>query len=117
VYKFSQSVSLIFCIALLPLAGAYAVEMIDPMRPPVFSTAQTKTESAAPKWEVTGILISPERRLAMINNRLFGVGEKVDGARVKAIQSDSVELDVSGKSVYLKPVTRSLRRANEKESP
>jgi hypothetical protein len=116
VYKFSQSVSLIFCIVLLPVTAAYAAEMVDPMRPPAFST-QNKSESAAPKWEVTGILISPERRLAMINERLFGVGEKVDGARVKAIHSDLVELDVSGKSVYLKPVTRSLRRANEKESP
>jgi type II secretory pathway component PulC len=114
VYKFSPGI-IVFCIALPLSAGA--ADLVDPMRPPVVAATKAKSESAAPKWEVTGILISPDRRLAMINDRLYGLGEKVDGAKVKAIQSDSVELDIGGRSVHLKPVTRSLRRVNEKESP
>jgi hypothetical protein len=46
----------------------------------------------------------------MINDRLIGVGESVDGARVRNIYSNGVELDIGARSIVLRPVTGSLRR-------
>lgn len=94
-------------LSLSPVAAAE--NMSDPMRPPMGGAAVERS-SGEPRWQVTGILISPERRLAMINNRLIGVGGRVDGARVRNIYSNSVELDIGGRTVLLRPVTGSLRR-------
>src|SRR5688500_2435593 len=68
---------------LLLAAPAVAGDMNDPMRPPSSGGGGTTHNAADPRWTVTGILISPERRLAMINDRLIGIGEKVDGASVR----------------------------------
>jgi hypothetical protein len=94
----------------MPLLSPFAVaeNMSDPMRPP--TGAAVERVSSEPRWKVTGILISSERRLAMINDRLIAVGGKVDGARVRNINSNSVELDIDGRSVVLRPVTAPLRR-------
>jgi MSHA biogenesis protein MshK len=103
----------LICIAVLLLLSGSPVaaseNMRDPMRPPT-GAAAVERASSEPRWKVTGILISPERRLAMINDRLIAVGGKVDGARVRNINSNSVELDIDGRSVVLRPVTASLRR-------
>lgn len=105
-----KGLNAILIAALLVFPSAAAAEnMSDPMRPPM-SGAAVERNSGEPRWQVTGILISPERRLAMINNRLIGVGERVDGARVRSILSNSVELDIDGRSVVLRPVAGSVRR-------
>lgn len=105
-----KALNVIFIAVLLALSPLAAAEnMSDPMRPPM-SGAAVERNSGEPRWQVTGILISTERRLAMINNRLIGVGESVDGARVRNILGNSVELDIDGRTVVLRPVTGSLRR-------
>lgn len=79
------------------------------MRPPHGAPAAQRN-TAEPRWHLTGILVSTGRKLAMINDRLIGVGEKVDGARVRNIHGNSVELDIDGRLVVLRPVAASLRR-------
>jgi hypothetical protein len=84
--------------------------MSDPMRPPQSGAAVTPRNVGDPRWQVTGILVSSGRKVAMINNRLLGVGEKVDGARVRNIYGNSVELDIDGQLVVLRPVAALLRQ-------
>lgn len=101
----------IFVAVLLSLStSVFSDDMDDPMRPPQGGSANVEHKAEGPRWTVTGILISPERRLAMINDRLIGIGEKVDGARVLNIYGNGVELDIGGRSVVLRPITGSLRR-------
>src|SRR5687767_571153 len=91
--RFKKDFRWILIAVLVWLApAAYAEDISDPMRPVYRGSGVQKASGG--RWVVTGILISPERRLAMINDRLIGVGEKVDGARVKTIRGNGVELDV-----------------------
>jgi hypothetical protein len=89
--------------------------MSDPMRPVFGGSGGGAQKASGGRWVVTGILISPGRRLAMINDRLIGVGEKVDGARVRNIRGNGVELDVDGRLIFLKHETDSVR-LSEKEN-
>ena len=104
-------VKTIYVALLLLLAPAVSAEtMSDPMRPPQSGAAVTPRNVGDPRWQVTGILVSSGRKLAMINDRLIGVGDKVDGARVRNIYGSSVELDIGGQLLVLRPVAASLRR-------
>jgi MSHA biogenesis protein MshK len=96
-------------LVLSPIVSADEVR--DPMRPPFIGGGDVQ-RILGERWVVTGILISPGRRLAMINDRLIGVGEKVDGARVKTIRGNGVELDVNGRLIFLKHETESVRLTN-----
>ena len=80
------------------------------MRPPTAGERTSSTNSKAPRWEVTAILVSSGRRLAMVNNRLLGVGATVDGARVKAIYGNAVELDIGDRALVIRPAVPSVRR-------
>lgn len=85
--------------------------MVDPMRPPAHAPAPRRSASnKAPSWHLSAILVSPDRRLAMVNNRLVGVGGVINGARVKSIQGNVVELEVNGKSMFLRPGTHDVRQ-------
>ena len=91
-------------------AFAHAKEaIVDPMRPPGKSALKISKQQTK-NWKLTAILVSPERRMAVINNKLISVGEKVAGARVKVINSNSVELEVDGKRLTLRPVSTRVRK-------
>jgi hypothetical protein len=113
VLSFNRKSILIAALLMLsPIASADDIS--DPMRPGFREPGGVQRASGA-RWVVTGILISPERRLAMINDRLIGIGENVDGARVKTIRGNGVELDVNGRLIFLKHETDSVR-LSEKEN-
>lgn len=77
------------CAAGAPLEGA------DPMRPPGAPAAGT---SRAPSWTLSSTLVGDGRRLAVVNGRLVGVGDRVDGARVIDIDPRRVRLAVDGRA-------------------
>jgi hypothetical protein len=88
-----------------------AESLADPMRPPSVSGNVAKSKgSKAPRWEVTAILVSSGRRLAMVNDQLLGVGGLVDGARIKAIYGNAVELDIEGRAMVIRPAVPSVRQ-------
>ncbi len=82
----------------------------DPMRPADYSRAPVKKGTKDSGWQVSAILVSEGRRLAMVNNRLLSVGQTVNGARIKAIYGNAVELDVNGRSLLIKPVLEVSKR-------
>ncbi|HET7306369.1 MAG TPA: hypothetical protein VFK24_00920 [Gammaproteobacteria bacterium] len=73
---------------------ACAGTLHDPTRPDYSSTA--RTVHAAPRWQLNSTLISAHRRLAMINGKTVGVGERVDGATVVSIEPGAVRLRRGG---------------------
>ena len=104
--------SYLLIMVLIP-AGAVCAEsrIIDPMRPPSAKSVNANSGLAKkPGWSVTEILISPKRRLAVVNGRVVRVGSIVNGAKVSAIYGNAVKLDIEGKAVFIAPVGRDIKR-------
>lgn len=80
------------------LCGAAMADEIlrDPTRP---YSAHVGGVSVAPRFAVHAIIVSPERRVAIVNGRRVGVGASVDGATVIAIEKDHLILDQNGQRI------------------
>ena len=68
----------------------------DPTRPYVASEGSV---AGTPRFAVNAIIVSTERRVAIVNGRRVGVGAVVDGATVIAIEKDHLILDKDGKRI------------------
>lgn len=85
--------------SILPTAGAAQEEAPrrDPLKPPG-TVEQTATPAFnADAWKLMSTLVAEGRRVAIINERLVGVGDWVGGARVLAIESGQARLDYRGR--------------------
>jgi hypothetical protein len=65
----------------------------DPMRPfePVVGEGGPGT-APAPRFRLTGVLISPSRRIAIINGKHYQLGQKIGAVEVTRIDAQSVGL-------------------------
>lgn len=83
--------------------AALAQPLGDPMRPPATAAAPAeegaRSESAA---RVQSVLISPTRRLAIIDGRMVSVGQRLGDATVVAIAESGVTLERLGERRTLK---------------
>jgi len=70
----------------------------DPMRPYRPGAAAQSTDPASRAVVLTAVLIAANRRVAVINGRLYREGEDVAGARITRIDSHSVQLTRSGET-------------------
>lgn len=75
------------------------IDLADPFGSPNFAMAgdtvggAVVTAPVADRWVVTAILISKDRRVAVINETLVSIGSTLPGGvRVTAIENDHVEL-------------------------
>ncbi len=68
----------------------------DPTRP---YTARELTAATSPRFVVNAIIISPERRVAIVNGRRVSVGDSVGNATVIAIEKEKMILELNGKRV------------------
>jgi hypothetical protein len=57
--------------------------------------------ASGPRFTLTGVLIAPTRRVAMINGRPYTQGENVDGAELVAIERNTVRLREQGSEVVI----------------
>lgn len=75
----------------------------DPMQPSWLRKRATSqaTPVTRTRFSVDTIVVSPQRRVAVINGRSVGVGETVNGARVLDIEPDRVTLDVDGNKLTI----------------
>lgn len=74
-------------------AGAEALN--DPTRPPTRAPAPRSASAvvvARERLALSSILISPDRRVAVINGRVLQIGERIDDAQVVAIDLHQVRL-------------------------
>lgn len=68
----------------------------DPTRP---YTATERGAASSPRFVVNAIIVSAERRVAIVNGRRVGVGSSFDGATVIAIEKDQLILEIGGKRI------------------
>jgi MSHA biogenesis protein MshK len=81
-------------VMLLVTSGASPLAALeDPTRPPDFigNNAGSK-QSQAPVWQVSSILISEQRRVAVVNGQTVRQGDQVGSARVISISPTAVTL-------------------------
>ena len=85
-------------VACAPLAAAQALR--DPTRPPVTfgRTAEGGNVSRGrdAEWVLQSVLLSPERRYAIINGEVLALGGSVSGAELVAIREGEVTLRAGG---------------------
>ncbi|BCR06406.1 hypothetical protein DESUT3_34750 [Desulfuromonas versatilis] len=96
------SCCILFAAALALAVDARGAELRDPTRPPIPAAPERAPEplrSKAPDWRLSSILVSPERRVAVISGQAVVEGDRIDGARVVAITPSAVLLQ-KGKREY-----------------
>jgi MSHA biogenesis protein MshK len=89
--------------------AALAQALADPMRPPAVpgpAPAEAAGDSAKAAARLQSVLISPGRRVAVIDGRVVQLGERVGDARLVAISESQVVLQrASGReTLKLNPV-------------
>lgn len=89
-------------------APSLALPARDPFRPPAavasritFPQADASTASAGPA-RLQGILWGVETPRAIVNDRIVGVGESVDGIHIVAITADGVVVEYQGQRAVLR---------------
>ena len=94
-------------VVLLALAGTARADdppVRDPMRP--FGRAAAVADGAAavtkgPRFALTGVLIGPSRRVAILNGKPYTAGAVVDGAEIVAIEHGVVHLRDHGAELVI----------------
>jgi len=84
-------IALLACLCALPVAAA-AQALRDPTRPPFSGGAAPAGTPVLHGWVLQSVLISKERRHAVINGQLVSLGESVSGAELVAIAENRVTL-------------------------
>ncbi len=89
----------------MTLGTVPALALDDPTRPPGLRPPPASAGAAGgvrrARWVLQSTLISPERRLAIVNRRTVAVGGRINGARVVAILPASVVLEHKGRRIQL----------------
>jgi len=79
----------------------------DPTLPPSFSNAVSQDEEINTAWVLSSVLVSAQRKVAIINGQSVQVGDVVDGANIQSINATNVKLKHRGEIIILElyPVT------------
>jgi hypothetical protein len=80
---------------LAPWCAVQGQDLRDPTRPPFFARASsTVKEASQPAADLVlqTVLVSPQRRNAVISGRLVHLGDSISGMRVVAIRESEVVL-------------------------
>lgn len=96
----SEQLIAIAALALLTQV-AVAETLTDPMRPWHAAPAAITERVAGMRYELSAILYSPERRVAIVNGRAVSEGERIGNARVSRIRRGRVELDTGERTLTL----------------
>ncbi len=101
----SATLALLLLGALLCPAPAAGESLPDPTRPSspeVREQERTRTQQERePSWQLSSVIYSPQRRVAVINGEVKKVGDSVAGAKVTSIRPDSVVLIYRGQQITI----------------
>jgi hypothetical protein len=103
-----------------PPAAPAAPPLTDPTRPDLATAAAAAADglpTADSGYALTSVLISDDRRLAVINDHVVGVGDSVDGARVLAIRPYAVTLAVAAERITVELPGIALDARGREEVP
>lgn len=96
-----------------PLLTDGAELLRDPTRPWPYSGIPgipVVMQAKAAKFNVTAILVSEKRRVAIVNGQQVSEGDQVDGATVVEILADSCRLDLLGKAITTRVLSVGFRK-------
>lgn len=101
-----RTLVLIIMLAITATPAAAASELRDPTRPP--STAEvaawfgqgSRAQASAP-FRLQSILLSPQRRIAIIDGKRLHLGDTIDSAEVRRIEPGRVLLERDGEQIEL----------------
>lgn len=82
------------------VAAAEELPLRDPMQPYRF-VAGPGGVAGAPRFALTAVLISPARRVAIVNGRPYERGETVNGAEIVRIDADAIHLREHGAEIVV----------------
>ena len=68
---------------------------------PPFATPSAGTVLETPPLDLTGIVFSADRSYAIVNGQVVKVGDKIQGAEVKSITSETLTLEYEGRQIQL----------------
>lgn len=103
----------------LLLAGVSTAEaqaLRDPTRPPGRSAARAEAGVATGGFVLQSILTAPDRKAAVINGKVVGPGESVDGFMLIAIAEDGAVLK-NGTDIRRLRLYPSVVMKRQKEAP
>lgn len=85
-------------LALLSASGTCLADepFRDPTRP---YTAAERRVASSPRFVVNAIIVSDERRVAIVNGRRVSVGSSLGSATVIAIEKNQLILEIGGKRI------------------
>ena len=114
-FCFSSYVLVLFTVFYSIVSSA---QLQDPTRPPDYSTvsAQKEAVDATTAWTLSSILISPERRVAIINGSAVQVGDSVGDVKVISIDSAEVLILQGNKQIALTLIPETFRTRIEKRA-
>jgi MSHA biogenesis protein MshK len=83
---------LLMVIFMAAASTAFAQALRDPTRPPIASKRDITEAPEQSGWILQSVLISPERRYAIINGEIVPLGGSVAGAELIAVAAERVTL-------------------------
>ena len=89
------------CLSSQALAKNVPIELRDPTKPVIEEVITKETSKAEETYKLQSIIISTTRRLALINDKLVKIGDKIGSATVEMIEKNSVTLSKSGHIVTI----------------
>ena len=114
---------MIFMILLFCAAGegfaATEGQFVDPMRPSHYQNQSNKRtvvekhlQVKTGSWELTAVLLSPGRSIAVINGKSLQLGEQLEGYKLIQIQSDQVTLRNKQEKLVLRRAGTGLKKVS-----
>lgn len=101
---FRLAVAFLICV---PCAVSADTDFRDPTRP---YRASVPVTQAPQRFVVNAIIVSDDRRVAIVNGKRVGEGQTIAGATVVEIKKDAIKLDVDGREQILE-----LRRGRKRQ--
>jgi hypothetical protein len=100
VFRHAALVALGILVASMACADGEA-PLRDPTQPYRAVAGPGGGSGASPRFALTGVLISPQRRVAIVNGKPYVRGETVNGAEIVRIDADAVHLRERGNDLVV----------------
>ena len=112
---FNLNITIIVCLSSLLMASPFVqAQLDDPTRPAnLVAGSVLLTDEVTTSWDLSSILISPQRRVAIINGKTVQLGETLAGAKVLRINETNVKLKYREEVIVLKLFPRSIKAVHD----
>ncbi len=111
-FKFRYKFIVVICGLLI--SQLLQAQLDDPTLPPngVYSSAKEADKPII--WHLNSVLISPQRKIAIINGQSVQIGDTVAGARIQSINETMVKLKHRGEIIRLELFPVTVKTVREK---